>query len=78
MYSLNIPEKLIYMQLACVASVSSRVIARNFLDELAWNRLLRRLGVFAFEITKTKTPEFTVKFDQKLGGKNRTEDNLTD
>ena len=33
---------------------------------------------FVFEITKTKTPEFTVKFDLKLGGKNRTEDNLTD
>ena len=31
-----------------------------------------------FEITKTKTPKFTVKFVQKLGGKNRTEDNLTD
>ena len=35
-------------------------------------------GVFVFEITKTKTPKFTVKFDLKLGGKNRTEDNLTD
>ena len=34
--------------------------------------------VFVFEITKTKTPKFTVKFDLKLGGKNRTEDNLTD
>ena len=28
--------------------------------------------------TITLTPEFTVKFDQKLGGKDRTEDNLTD
>ena len=35
-------------------------------------------GVFVFEITKTKTPEFTLKFDLKLGGKNQTEDNLTD
>ena len=34
--------------------------------------------VFVFEITKTKTPKFTVKFDLKLGGKNRREDNLTD
>ena len=34
--------------------------------------------VFVFEITKTETPKFTVKFDLKLGGKNRTEDNLTD
>ena len=37
---------------------------------------LRR--VLVFEITKTKTPKFTVKFDLKLGGKDRTEDNLTD
>ena len=36
------------------------------------------LGVLVFEITKTKTSEFTVKFDQKLGGKDRKEDNLTD
>ena len=35
-------------------------------------------GVFAFEIMKTKTPKFTVKFDLKLSGKNWTEDNLTD
>ena len=35
-------------------------------------------GVFVFKITKTKTPKFTVKFDLKLDGKNRTEDNLTD
>ena len=34
-------------------------------------------GVFVFEITKTKTPKLTVKFDLKLCGKNRTEDNLT-
>ena len=34
--------------------------------------------VFVFEITKTKTPKSAVKFDRKLGGKNRTEDNLTD
>ena len=33
--------------------------------------------VFVFEITKTKTPKFTVKFDLKLGGKNRR-DNMTD
>ena len=25
-----------------------------------------------FEITKTKTPKFTVKFDLKLGGKDQT------
>ena len=35
-------------------------------------------GVFVFEITKTKTPKFTVKFDQQLVGKNRAEDNLID
>ena len=35
-------------------------------------------GLIVFEIMKTKTPEFTVKFDLKLGGKNWTEDNLTD
>ena len=45
-------------------------------------------GVLVFVITKTKRgvcfrnyenedPKFTVKFDQKLGLKNRTEDNLT-
>ena len=28
--------------------------------------------------TLLKCPEFTVKFDQKLGGKDRAEDNLTD
>ena len=32
--------------------------------------------VLVFEITKT--PKFPVKFDLKLGGKNQTEDNLTD
>ena len=31
--------------------------------------------VFFLEIT---TPKFTVKFDLKLGGKNRTENNLRD
>ena len=35
-------------------------------------------GVLVFVITKTKTPQFTVKFHLKLSGKNRTEDNLTD
>ena len=30
-----------------------------------------------YEITKTKTPKFTVKFDLKLGGKDRTRYNLT-
>ena len=35
-------------------------------------------GVFVFDITKTKTPEFTVKFDLNFSGKSRTEDNLTD
>ena len=34
-------------------------------------------GLLVFITTKTKTPELTVKFDQKLGGKDRTEDNLT-
>ena len=32
--------------------------------------LLRR--VLVLEITKTKTPKFTVKFDLKLGGKDQT------
>ena len=27
---------------------------------------------------RPETPEFTVKFDRKLGGKDRTGDNLTD
>ena len=31
-----------------------------------------------FEITKIKTPKFTVKFVLKLGGKDRTWYNLTD
>ena len=35
-------------------------------------------AVLVFEITKTKTPKFTVRFDLKLGGKDRTKDNLTD
>ena len=35
------------------------------------------IGVLVFEITKTKTPKFTVRFDLKLGGKDRTKDNLT-
>ena len=48
-------------------------------------------GVLVFVIMKTKregslfskyyenkTPKFTVKFDLKVDGKNRTEDNLTD
>ena len=30
------------------------------------------VGVLVFVITKTKTPKFTVKFDVKLGGKDRT------
>ena len=30
------------------------------------------VGVLVFEITKTKTPKFTVKSDLKLGGKDRT------
>ena len=40
-----------------------------FLGGLSFRNKLRE--VFIFEITKTKTP----KFDLKLGGKNRTEDN---
>ena len=40
--------------------------------------LVKLRGVFVFEITKTKTSKFIVKFDLKLSGKNRTEDNLTD
>ena len=43
------------------------------------------MGVLVFvimktktEIMKTKTPKFTVKFDLKLGGKDRTLYNLTD
>ena len=31
-----------------------------------------------FEITKIKTPKLTVRFDLKLGGKDRTKDNFTD
>ena len=34
--------------------------------------------VLVFVVTKTKTPKFAVKFDLKLGGKNRKEVNLTD
>ena len=30
------------------------------------------VGVLVFVITKTKTPKFTVKFDVKLSGKDRT------
>ena len=30
------------------------------------------MGVLVFVITKTKTPKFTVKFELKLGGKDRT------
>ena len=30
------------------------------------------MGVLVFVITKTKTPKFTVKFDLKLGEKDRT------
>ena len=36
------------------------------------------LGVLVFEITKTTTPKLAVTFDLKLGGKDRTKDNLTD
>ena len=36
------------------------------------------LGVLVFEITKTTTPKLAVKFDLKIGGKDRTKDNLTD
>ena len=35
-------------------------------------------GVFVFEITITKNPKFTAKFELNLLGKDRTEDNLTD
>ena len=34
--------------------------------------LVKLRGVLVFEITKTKTPKFTVKFDLKLGGKDQT------
>ena len=36
------------------------------------------VGVLVFVITKTETPKFTVKFDLKLAGKDRTRYNLTD
>ena len=35
-------------------------------------------GVLVFEITNTRTPKFTVKCELKLGGKDRTGDNLAD
>ena len=36
-------------------------------------RVLRKLrGVLVFEIKKTKTPKFTIKFDLKRSGKDRT------
>ena len=43
-----------------------------------FNGKFKGLSFRNFEITKTKTPKSAVKFDRKLGGKNRTEDNLTD
>ena len=39
-------------------------LCRNFRDCF--------VGVLVFVITKTKTPKYTVKFDLKLGGKDRT------
>ena len=44
-------------------------LCRNFRDCFGGEKLR---GVLVFEITKTKTPKFTVKFDLKLGGKDRT------
>ena len=46
-------------------------LCRNFRDCLGGG-LSKLRGVLVFEITKTKTPKFTVKFDLKLGGKDRT------
>ena len=46
--------------------------------ELFFSGVLRtkiKTSLIVFEITKTKTLKFTVKFDLKLGGKKRTEDN---
>ena len=54
---------------------TSFIFYRFFLGGLSFRKLRE---VFVLGITKTKTPKFTVKFDLKPGGKNRTEDNLTD
>ena len=45
---------------------------------LFYGLYIKLKGVFVFEITKTKTAKFTVKFDLNLEGKKRKEDNLTD
>ena len=44
--------------------------------EIAWQRLFNIVRIL--QTIALKTPEFTVKFDQNLGGKDRTEDNLID
>ena len=59
------------------------VVLRNIVFERSYSRYIYftdcfLCGVFVFETTKTKTPKFTAKFDLKLRGKDRTEDNLTD
>ena len=60
---------------------------RNSTSYIFYGLVLRRVLVFVitktkrglcFQNNKTTTPKFTIKFDLKLGGKNRTEDNLTD
>ena len=56
------------MPLACERVKTCRVRAFTLYPEIPWR----------VTIAKTKTPKFTVKFDLKLCGKNRTEDNLTD
>ena len=45
---------------------------------ISWRVRVRvRVRGLSFEITKTTTPKLAVKFDLKLGGKDRTKDNLT-
>ena len=60
--------------------ISLRVSELSLFDFIHILRIgfVKLRGVFVFEITKTKTPKFTIKFVQKFGGKNRTEDNLAD
>ena len=51
---------------------------RNSTSYIYYGLVFKGGLVFNRGLTKTNTPKFTVKFDLKLGGKNRREDNLTD
>ena len=44
----------------------------NFRQCFGGGLSLKLKGVLVFEITKTRTPKFTVKFDLKVGEKDRT------